>query len=142
MPIRLLSPARTCRLMLVAAVGALSGCAYAPGGSQTSRDEFTYVSTPDCPQTIKVIDWTTNTTIWTVDVPIGKELVMRFYDDHDPKNTTRPALMRWEILDIGSSQSDLHNAMPAPDAAHRRVDPYIRKTTAAVPAPEAAAPAK
>ena len=145
MPTRSPSPMSVCRrLMLIAVIGALGGCwpGYRPGGSQASADEYTYVSTPDCPQTIQLLDWTTNTTIWTLDVPVGKELVMRFYDDHDPKNPTRPALMRWEIFDAGREFGELHNAIPAPDSSHRRVDPSIRKTATAVPAPEAAATSK
>ena len=142
MPTPFLSVCR--RLLLVAAIGALGGCwpGYRPGGSQTSADEFTFESSGDTPKTVKLVDWTTSTTIWTLDVPVGKELVVRFYDDHDTKNPTRPALMRWELFDNGHEFGELHNAIPAPDAAHRRVDWDVRKNPTAVPAPEAAAPAK
>jgi hypothetical protein len=77
-----------------------------------------------------------------MEVPPGKELVIKFYDDHDTKNVNRPALMRWEIFDLGWEFGELHNAMPAPDAAHRRVDTEFRRHPAAAPPPEPAAPTK
>ncbi len=128
------------RLLLIASVAALGGCwpGYRPGGSQASNDEFTYESTADTPKSVRLVDWTTNTTIWSVDIPVGKELVIRFYEDHDKKNATRPALMRWEIFDNGREYGELHNAIPAPDMSHRRVDPYIGSNATAVPAPEPA----
>jgi hypothetical protein len=131
-------------LLAAAAAGTMAGCwpGYRPGGSQASYDEYTYVSTPDEPKTVKLLESTTNTTIWTVEVPIGKELVVKFYEDHDPKNTTRPTLMRWEIFEAGHEFGELHNAMPVPDAAHRRVDWFLRKNGTAVPAPEPAAAPK
>ena len=132
------------RLLLAAVVGGLGGCypGYSPGGSMASLDEYTYESTNDTPKTVKLVDWTTNTTIWTVDVPVGKELVCRFYDEHDTKNATRPTLMRWGMFDRGHAAGELHYAIPAPDAAHRRMDVEFRKNPDALPPPEPAATAR
>ena len=145
MPSRSQLPSVCHRLMLVATIAALGGCAwpgYRPGGKQASADEYTFESTGGTPKTVKLLDWTTNTTIWTLEVPVGKELVVRFYDDHDPKNATRPALMRWELFENGHEFGELHNAIPAPDAGHRRMDWEIRRNATAVPRPEPAAMAK
>ena len=131
---------RTLRCLFAAIALSSAGCwpGYRPGGSQASYDEYTYPSTPDMPTTIKLVEWTTNTTIWSVDIPVGKQLTVRFYENHDPKNATRPTLMRWEIFENGHEFGELHNAIPVPDMSHRRVDPYIRKNGTMVPAPEAA----
>jgi hypothetical protein len=138
-----MTTARILGRFLIAGALAMAGCAgYTPGGSGASVDEFTYQSTADTPKTVKVIDWTTNTTIWSLDIPVGKELVVRFYDDHDVKNATRPALMRWELFESGREHGELHNAIPVPEAGHRRIDPYIRATARALPPPEQATPAK
>lgn len=126
------------RLAVPALCLLLAGCAwpgYRPGGNNSSTDAHTYFSTPDAPKTIKLMDWTTNTTIWQMDIPIGKQLTMQFYDDHDPKNVARPALMRWELWEIGHEFGELHNSMPAPDMYHRRLEMYITRNTA-TPTPE------
>lgn len=138
-------PSRSLILALVLAAATAAGCwpGYRPGGAGASIDEYTYESTVEVPKTIKLIDWTTNTTIWTLDIPPGQQAVVRFYDNHDPKNATRPALMRWQLFEIGREMGHLGNAIPAPGKDQRRVDWFKRDTPAATPAPEpVAAPAK
>jgi len=137
---------RPARLILAAAIAALAaGCVpgYYPGGPLASYDLFTYESTMACPKNVYLLDTSTNTTIWSVEIPVGKQLVIRFYDDFDTKNPTRPTLMRWEIFDNGTTFGELHNSIPAPGRDRRRVDWEIRKHPAAAPPPEpAAAPGK
>lgn len=126
------------RLAVPALAMLLAGCAwpgYRPGGNQSSADQYTCISTPDAPKTISVLDWTTNTTIWQMDVPPGKQLTMQFYDDHDPKNVARPTLMRWELWPAGQEFGELHNALPVPDKDHRLVRMDMTKRPA-TPTPE------
>ena len=131
---------RSFRILLVCACGSLIvGCGWPgqrPGGSQYSLDEFTYESTPDLPQSVKLIDIGTNATLWQLDVPVGQQVVIRFQDDYDPDNVTRPALMHWEVKPRGDEFGELHNTMPCPGRTHRRVDVYERKDVVAVPLPE------
>jgi hypothetical protein len=126
-----------CLLVLIGLTGCIPG--YRPGGAVQSFDEYTYLSTEQNPQTVKLVEWSTNSTIWTLDVPVGKQLVMKFYEDHDPKNTTRPALMRWEIMPAGQMYGELHNSIPCPPQDRRRVDVFHRADATAVPPPEPAA---
>jgi hypothetical protein len=133
---------RQSRLTLAATIGialtALPGCwvpGYSPGGPQASRDLYTYDSTPDHPQNITVLDWTTGEKLLTVEVPVGQQLVMRFYEDYDIKNAARPALMRWKLMRAGTSWGELTNSMPVPDMHHRRVDPELRSASESVPKP-------
>src|SRR4051812_43262561 len=113
-----LKPLRALSLLLLA--GALTigpgGCypAYSAGGPQASFDLFTYEGIPDHPRVITLVEMTTNQTIWSTEVPLGKQLVVRFYDDFDATNTPRPSLMRWEIMNLGEEYGQLDNAMPVP----------------------------
>jgi hypothetical protein len=126
-------------LLAAAAACALAGCAWPgqrPGGAQYSVDEFTYESTLDLPQSIKLVDTSTNAVIWQFEVPIGQEVVIRFQDGYDPANVNRPSLMRWEVKERGDEWGELHNVMTVPDKSQRRVDVYRRHDTTAVPMPE------
>lgn len=108
---------------------------YYPEGSQATRGLFTYPSNPDYPQTIALRDLTSGEVIWSVDVPVGKQLVVRFFDDWEPRNTSRPALMRWEIMDLGRAFGELDNVIPAPHELNRRLDVTYRKSREGVPTP-------
>ena len=130
----------TLRSLLLIACGCLiAGCMWPgqrPGGAQYSLDEFTYESTQDFPQSVKLIDTNTNAVLWQLDVPIGQQVVISFEDNYDPDNVNRPALMRWELKPRGEEFGELHNVMPAPDRTQRRVDVYLRKDSGPVPFPE------
>lgn len=115
-----------------AAVALTAGCVpgYYPGGSLASRDLYTYPSEPNWPQTVVLVDHLTEEVLWTVEVPIGQQLVVRFYEDEtdDPE---LPALMRWELMPLGDHFGELDNAMPVPPQYARRLDTFVR-TDAAV----------
>lgn len=125
----------------LAGLTGLAGCVpgYYPGGSLASRDLYTYESTPDAPTNITVIDWTTGEQLLQVEVPVGQQLVVRFFENHNKKNTERPDLMRWKLMKAGTTFGELDNSMPVPDYGHRRVDVSLRKNATAVPKPLPAA---
>ena len=131
-------PARSlCTLACLLILGA-GGCwpGQRPGGSQSSVHEFTYESTIDMPQSVQLRDLATGTVIWQYDVPIGQVVVIRFQDNYNPSNASRPALMRWQAKARGDEFGELYNVMPAPGSDQRRVETYLRKDTTAVPPPE------
>jgi hypothetical protein len=139
----MLSSRRVLIVLACASLAPLGACympGYDPGGPQASRELFTYESTPDLPQTITLKDLSTGETIWTFEVPIGKQVVIRFYEGHDTKNASRPDLMRWRVFDRGTQFGELDSAIPVPSAINRRVDCTLRKNADAVtkslPAPE------
>lgn len=108
----------------------LGGC-YKPGGSGFSTDTFTYPSTSWQPCTITLKDTRTDQAIWSIDVPVGKQLVIDFRKDEGIPGSGTPDLMRWEIMDIGEQFGELDNSLPVPPAPDgRRVDHTLR------PAPE------
>lgn len=106
---------------------ALTGCAYSPGGSGSSTDgPFTYVSTTHLPQTVAVIDTRTTEQLLVVEVPVGKQLVLSFYnkdDEIDGKGT-----LRWGVMPAGQSYGGLTNNMEVPPASARRVDVSFRRS--------------
>lgn len=123
------------------AIAGLSAClltackmpGYSAGGPQASLDQHTFPSTPDAPQTVTLVDWTTGEVIWTVDVPVGKQVTVRFYEGSQQRNDPRrPDLMRWEIQDRGTEYGELDNVLPVPASIHRRLDVTLRKDRPAV----------
>src|SRR4051812_3931179 len=69
-----------CLAGAAALTAAMAGCwtmGYSPGGRQASLDEFTYESTADHPYSLYLIDLRTRETIWSMDVPVGKEVVIK-----------------------------------------------------------------
>jgi hypothetical protein len=135
-------PARvlfSCSLVALSSL-ALGGCyqwGYDPGGPQASRDLFTYESTPDLPQTITLKEVSTDETIWSLEIPVGKQVTIRFYDNTNPRNTARPDLMRWRIFDRGTQYGELDSSIPVPPSINRRVDVSLRKQSEAVAKPDA-----
>lgn len=108
-------------------VSALSGCAtYAPGGSGFSNDTYTYYSTPHEPKNILIVDTRTGERFWMYEIPAGRQLVVRFYEDQYRDNAYTPAAMRWEEMPIGQKYGTLSNVMAVPDAGSRRIDMDVR----------------
>lgn len=120
-------------LVLAASTG---GCGLAyragwnPGGSGVSTDKYTYVSEPWEPKTVELVDTRTGETLWSVDVPVGQQLAMRFYRDREKDDAYTPDLMRWDLMKAGTRFRRLENAMPVPPRNSRRIDMSLR------PAPE------
>lgn len=114
-------------------LGSLSGC-LTPGGAMRSADEFTYVSTPWEPLSITLYDRRDSTPLWTVDVPIGSKVSVRFYPDKDTSGSVRmPDIMRWEIFDEEKSLRRLTNAMAVPGAGSRLLKVSLRDDAPAFP---------
>lgn len=124
-------------VLAIGSVLALCGCMFAglkPGGAQRSVDEFTYVSTPWEPLTVTLYDRRDDTPLWTVDVPIGSKVSVRFYADKETSGSVRmPDIMRWEIFDQDKSYRRLANAMAVPDANSRLLRVSLRDDVPSYP---------
>lgn len=126
---------RTCRpaailtlALATIALTPLGGCnPYKPGGSGQSADTFTYISDAFSPKTVSLIDTRTGETVWSYEVPVARQLTIRFYKTYkeqaDPNN---PDLMRWEELKPGTEYGSLRNSMNVPPAEARRIDLTVR----------------
>lgn len=124
---------RSNRLLFTAlaamAVVPIAGCwspGYRPGGQQATRGVHTFESTQDFLQSIQIVDLATNDVIWSIHVPLGEQVVLRFYDQHDPENVERPALMRWELMPRGTRWGELDNAIPVPAYDRRLMNVFYR----------------
>ncbi len=99
-----------------------------PGGPQRSIDEFTYISTPWEPLSVTLYDRREDTPLWTVDVPIGSKVSIRFYENRDTSGSVlRPDIMRWEIFDQSIRNTRLTNAMAVPPADSRLLQVNLRE---------------
>lgn len=124
-------------VLALLALGSMGGC-LTPGGAQRSNDEFTYVSTPWEPLTVTLYDRRDDTPLWTVDVPIGSKVSVRFYADKDTSGSNRmPDVMRWEIFDESRKLHRLTNAMAVPGAESRLLRVSLREDVPNYPDDEA-----
>ncbi len=90
-----------------------------PGGNMRSDDTYTYISTPFEPLTVTLYDFRDNEPLWTVDVPVGQKVTVRFLENQAEQGTNRrPDIMQWAIYDKDKRRADLTNkmAVPSPDA--------------------------
>lgn len=109
---------------LALSLAALTACT-GPGGSFYSDDRFTYVSNSWQPWTVSVIDTRTGETIWSVDVPVGQQLVVAFIKGTGP-NERNPDMMQWGLVEAGRNAPSLPNLIPVPGRTARRIEPVMR----------------
>lgn len=124
-----------CR-MVCSIVGALGimvggmGCegmpGHFPGGSMASIDKYVYQSTTDTPQTITLVDTRTGHAVWSKDVPVGQQLVMRFYADKNEADPVNPDRLDWAMMPSGQRGGTLTNRVFVPASHSRRLDVTLR----------------
>ncbi|MEK6700753.1 MAG: hypothetical protein AABZ53_00690 [Planctomycetota bacterium] len=107
-----------CGLVCLAlGAGAMSGCSVAPyleGGDGVSHDQHVYVSTADQPKTVNLKDHRTDEVLWTVEVPVGQQLVVRFSNGYYADNPSFSDQMRWDLMPEGKAYGALNNEMAVP----------------------------
>ncbi|MFN9968349.1 MAG: hypothetical protein ACK58T_00490 [Phycisphaerae bacterium] len=114
---------------LAAAAFTLAGCnVYRPGGSLRSNDTYTYIADEHYPVTVTLMDTRVNEPVWTADVPVGKQLTVRFHEAQYPDNAAHPDAMRWRFFDKPTRAGELGSVMAVPNKWSRRLDVSIRKS--------------
>lgn len=112
-----------------------------PGGTHASIDKFVYQSTSELPQTVTIVDTRSGQAVWSKDIPVGRQLVIRFYAEKsdDPANPDR---MDWQLMQMRQGGTDLSNHVFVPPANARRIETAFRArgemppvATADVPTP-------
>jgi hypothetical protein len=123
-------PARTLQL-ITAATLLMVGC-YNPRGAfyPYVGQAATYWSTESKPTTITILDTRTMEPFFTVEIPVGRQLVLDFKEGDGDDNAQTPDLMRYEVFKVGTTTGTLRNALTVPDRFSRRIDVTYR------PAPE------
>ncbi|MCW5768087.1 MAG: hypothetical protein KIT19_05345 [Phycisphaeraceae bacterium] len=139
-----------CR-MVYSIVGALGimvggmGCegmpGHFPGGSMASIDKYVYQSTTDTAQTITLVDTRTGQAVWSKDVPVGQQLVMRFYADKNDVDPVNPDRLDWAMMPSGQRGGTLSNRVFVPASHSRRLDVTFRAPGEMPPMAEAGQPA-
>lgn len=105
----------------------LGGCnIYRQGGSLRSNDTYTYVSDEHYPVTVTLMDTRINEPVWTADVPVGKQLTIRFHEYQYPDNAANPDAMRWRFFDRPTRAGEMGSVMAVPNKFSRRIDTSIR----------------
>jgi hypothetical protein len=125
-----MSPSRfsrcTVALSLVVAALTLGGC-YTEGGPGFAFDQHVYVSRPWQPWTVTLRDTRTGQEFWSMDVPVGKRLVVAFSPDGGTKDKYTPDMMNWALVDEENDMGfRLTNSLPVPPANARRLEPTLR----------------
>lgn len=112
---------------VAAATASIAGGCYFAGGPGWSADRFTYPSDSWRPQTVSLVDTRTGETLWSVDVPVGQQLVVGFYADRNEDDPMMPDEMQWRIMKAGKRFGPLHNRMPCPPRDARLVEVTMRE---------------
>ena len=111
------------------AVTLLTGC-YSEGGPGVSLDQHAYVSTTWQPKTVTLRDTRTGQALWSIDVPVGKKLVILFRENAAENGQSfgdaTPDLMLWELMEADEDFGPLHNKMPVPPSTARKLDMTLR----------------
>ncbi len=119
-------------LTLLALAALLSGCysSFSPGGNSFSNNHFTYASDAWSPKSVELIDTRTGQTLWSVDVPVGKKITMKFERNLGQAETSFPDRMTWVVQNLKSNSWRGKQEMIVPGRDARLVELSIR------PAPE------
>lgn len=127
---------RTLATALMGSALLLAGC-WTPGGRPWSDDSYTYVSTEWQPQTISLIDTRTGQTVWSYEVPVGRQLVMQFYEGsrETAPDYLNPDTLAWDDFPAGQHLGFAKNRLSVPPATARRVDVKFRPTPETAPPP-------
>ena len=86
----------------------------------------TYFSTEMIPKTVRVVDLRTNEVVFTMDIPTGKQLSIKFVEGGGSDPVYAPDTMLYQVFDLGTQTGKLRNAMNVPTASSRRVDVTLR----------------
>lgn len=124
---RPLQAAQILLLCLAVMPMALMGC-YAPDGGAypASNGTFTYYSTTTSPKTIAVVDARDEEAFFTMELPVGQQLTLKFLVGGGNDAVETPDRMMWEVFDIGTKTGRLMNQMTVPPAMARRIQIALR----------------
>ncbi len=119
----LASPLRHAALMIsLTGLLGLSGC-YAPGGGLNPKTGAaqTIYSTASAVKSFHLVDTRTGETIFSIEIPVGKQLTYQFTPDRGDDPVQRPDLMKYQLFNIGKTSGRLRNGVSVPDQFSRLV---------------------
>lgn len=102
---------------------------YRPQGALLaySGEAHTYYSTETAPKSVRLLDTRSGEVLFSIDIPVGRQLTLDFVegDGDDPVYT--PDLMRYELFKIGTTLGRLRSSLSVPPANARRLDVQMRQ---------------
>ncbi len=117
--------------LCVAGAAVSGGCHREGPWPGASLDQYTYVSRSWEPKTITLVDTRTNEPVWSVDIPVGQQLVVGFSEGTGP-NEYKPDEVVWELMAAGKRFGTRNNRQACPPSYARRIDMSIRPTPESV----------
>ena len=112
--------------VLLAGAACVGGC-YSEGGPGFAFDQHVYVSRPWQPWTVTLRDTRTGQEFWSMDVPVGKRLIMSFAENTGTNDKYTPDTMSWALVDEEKDMFvQLTNSLPCPPQNARRLEPTLR----------------
>lgn len=111
---------------LAATALTLAGCNF-EGGRWYSSDSYTYVSRTWSPKTVTLEDTRTGETLWSVDLPVGKQMTVGFRKGTGP-NEYKPDMMYWGLTEPGRIGRISKNWIPVPPHHGRKLELTLRDT--------------
>jgi hypothetical protein len=121
---------------LLALPAVLGGC-WVEGGRGNSADAFTYVSTEYQPKTISLVDTRTGQTVWSYELPVGRQLNMQFFrgDSNTAADFLNPDTMTWDDVPAKTYFGLARQRLAVPPATARRIDVALRPSPELTPEP-------
>ncbi|MDP7030328.1 MAG: hypothetical protein QF733_08920 [Phycisphaerales bacterium] len=111
---------------------ALAGCSTLKGGgllpsAAGTASPITWESTAASPKTIVLVDVRTGENIFEMDIPLGKQLSVQFFQVKDPqKHPKAPDTMFYGLQPAGQWVGVLDETVAVPHAVNRRIDVFLR----------------
>jgi hypothetical protein len=116
---------------LIAAALVAGGCrstTFTPRGDGFSNDRFTYASTSMSPKTVTLVDTRTDETLWSLDVPVGEKLTIKFEEVIDGENPVYPDVMEWVVQPMQRNSWRGKQSMLVPGSEARLIEMTLRPT--------------
>ncbi len=120
-------------VLALAAMPVILGCC---GGHET----YHYKSTTHMPQTVTLVNTRTGESVWSQEIPVGKQLNVRFMRRHDLADSQGWDELRWSLSDLGRDQGGISSSMRVPPPSERRIETLVRGTPESRPEPPAPMP--
>ncbi len=107
-------------LSIAACASLLAGC--------NGPEQMSYRSTSLTPQTVTILDTVSGETLWTVDVPVGKQVDMKFLERAATAEEFGSDILQWTISPVGQPWQGAVSEVRVPPPSSRRIDVRLRES--------------
>lgn len=104
---------------LITGVAMLSGCS-------TYNETYKYDSDAMSPKTISLLDTSSGETVWTIDVPVGQKLELKFEKRPNVAEEDGFDTMVWTLSKAATDPKGRPNTVRVPPPSQRRLEMTLR----------------